>query len=93
MLRVQPDQVTSKIKAHFAADDPAKLRCLAVLEGTLPGDILVDDLPNPTWSVVREMGGGTTFLSQNIASDISRQVIHRLRQTGTVVIGMWENDT
>lgn len=93
MPRVKPDEVTPKIRMLFATDDPAKLRCLAVLEGILPGDILVDDLTNPTWGAVREAGGGTTFLSQNIASDISREVISTLRQTGNVVIGMWENDS
>src|SRR4030095_15195814 len=90
---VKPEQVTLRIRALFAADVPAKLRCFAVLEGVLPGDILVDDLMNPTWSVVRETGGGTTFLRDNIASEVSHQVISTLRQTGNVVVGLRNNDS
>ncbi len=81
------------MKALFAANDPANLRCLAVLESTLPGDVLVDDLTYPTWGVVREAGGGTTFLSRNFPFGVSRQVISTLRLTGPVVIGMWKNDS
>ena len=92
MIRVKPDQVTPKITALFAADDPAQLRCLSVLEGILSGDILVDDLRGPTWGVVRGAGGGTTFFSQNVASNASRQVIRTLLQTGNVVVGLWEHD-
>jgi len=93
MLRVKPHQVTPEIRALFTTDDPANVRCLAVLEGILPGDILVDDLTNPIWGVVRGVGDGTTFLSRTITSEISHQVISSLRQTGNVVIGMWENDS
>lgn len=93
MLRVKPDQITPAIRELFGADDPAKLRCLAVLEGIVPGDILVDNLRNPAWGLVRGVGGGTTFLSQDISSDLSHQMISMLRQTGNVVIGMWENDS
>jgi RimJ/RimL family protein N-acetyltransferase len=93
MIRVKPDQVTPKIRSLFAADDPAKVRCISVLEGTLPGDILVDDLMNPTWGVVRGAGGGTTFLSHKIPSDVGHRVIRTLREAGNIVVGMWENDS
>lgn len=92
MIYLQPEQVTPELNALLDPDQPAGLRAFAVLDGLIPGRILADRLPAPTWAVVQEGMDGTIFLGgQHDAATIAR-VVGELRQHDAVLIGLWPDD-
>ena len=92
MIRIDPRHITPHLMSLFPVDDPASHRGQAVLNGDLAGDILIDQMPQPKWGLIREAGGGTTLLSQIIDELSLPDVISMLQQTGPVVIGLSPND-
>jgi hypothetical protein len=92
MIRLQPDQVTPELLALFDPGQPAGLRAFAVLDGLLPGRILVDGLPAPTWAVAQEGMDGTIFLGGAFDAPTLAAVVAALRQEGDVLIGLWPDD-
>ena len=46
MIEIDPAQITPKVKSLFDPNDPAGLRCFAVLEGTAAGRIWIADSYN-----------------------------------------------
>jgi RimJ/RimL family protein N-acetyltransferase len=92
MIQLNPTQVTSALKALFSPTEPAGIRCFAVLEGSIAGQILTDNADSPTWSVVREAMFGTTYFGGAIDSTLLSEVIITLRRAGDVVIGLWHDD-
>ena len=93
MIEIKSDQVTSVIRNFFKRDEPQAPRCFRVLDGVIAsGKILVDDIQNPTWSVVREPHDNSLYFGGTTDSKIISSVIANLRREGDVLIGMWLDD-
>jgi GNAT superfamily N-acetyltransferase len=92
MLSIPPAQVTPALRALFDQSAPAYLRCFAVLDGRGTGDILTDDAARPTWGIVRESADGTIYIGGEPDPALVHEAIARLRQTGEVLIGLWDGD-
>lgn len=92
MISVPISRVSPHLQSLFDWNDPAGMRCFAVLDGVMDGEIMADDLQQPTWSVVRETIYGTTYLGG--APDPARlsALVNELRHTGDVLIGLWPDD-
>jgi hypothetical protein len=62
MYTISPSQLTPTITALFDPTTPTMLRAFNVLEGTVRGQMLVDDVAQPTWALVRDAIYGTLYL-------------------------------
>jgi hypothetical protein len=92
MIQVSPEQVTSELKALFREDDPASLRCFAVLDGNADGLVWVDSLARPTWGIVQEAGFRSIYLGGLPDTQTLTRIIVELGQTGEVLIGLPNGD-
>lgn len=92
IFKIDPPQVTPYLKSLFNPADPTSLRCLAVLDGSARGLIFANCLDNPTWSVVHEAAGSRLYLGGNVQYPCLRRLVHRLRQHGKVLVGLWPDD-
>lgn len=92
MVQLNPNQFTAKVRALFDPADPAALRAFAVLDGTIPGQVWVDDLAVPAWGIVREAGFGTLYLGGSPDPQQLNDLIFRLKGEGDVMIGLWDDD-
>ena len=92
MIEVRPEQVSLKIKALFRTDDPASLRCFAVLDGNAAGRVWADSLARPTWGIVQEAGFRSIYLGGLADAQILAPIVAELRQTGEVLIGLPHGD-
>ena len=92
MLPVSPRQVTPKLKALFKADDPASLRCFAVLDGRAAGWLWTDDLAHPTWCIVQEVGFRSVYLGGLHDAHTLGCIVAQLRRAGEVLIGLPSGD-
>jgi hypothetical protein len=92
MMQINPSQVRPKLKSLFSPAMPASLRCFAVLDGDITGNILTDDPDNPAWGVVRERAHGTVYLGGTIEAAVLTRIVARLRREGDVLIGAWLDD-
>jgi len=92
MISISPEQASSKLRALFAEDAPAYVRCCQVLDGTINGQILTDDPANPHWAVAYETAYGTTFLGGSFDAPLVGNVIDQLRSRGEVVLLLLPED-
>ena len=92
MGQVRPEQATAELKALFRTDDPASLRCFAVLEGKADGWLWTDSLARPTWGVVQEAGFRSIYLGGAPDTQALTALITELGQTGEVLIGLPHGD-
>ena len=92
MLQIGPEQITPELKALFHADDPASLRCFAVLDGHAAGLVWADSPVHPLWAIVQEAGFGTIYLGGLPDTAILTVLITEFRQTGDVLIGLSHED-
>ena len=77
------------VQALFHAELPAMLRCRAVLDGILPGQVWVDDPTRPGWAVLREAPFGTLYLAGPPPAAAIQQLLAALRQDVDVLYGYW----
>jgi RimJ/RimL family protein N-acetyltransferase len=92
IFKIDPSQVTQQFRSLFNLKDPTYPRCLAVLDGNARGLIFTDSLDNPIWGVVHEAASSRLFMGGNVHYPCLRRLVHRLRQHGKVMVGMWPND-
>lgn len=92
MISLQPDQVTPALQALFDPGLPAGLRCFSVLAGTTQGQILTDQLSQPTWGAVWEANDGTLYLGGQIEAATLSALFTHLQSVGDVLVGYWEGD-
>ena len=92
MIAVEPGQVTLGIRALFRADDPAALRCFAVLDGAAAGRIFVNQVDTPRWAVVQERAFGTVYPGGAIDAGALAAVVTHLLPEGDVLLGLWSGD-
>ena len=91
MIQISPEQVTPELKALFRADDPASLRCFAVLDGNADGWVWADSLACPTWGIVQEAGFRSIYLG-GLPDAQTVAIIAELNQAGEVLIGLPHGD-
>lgn len=92
ILSLTPSQVTPELKALFSLDEPAGLRCQAVLDDRAAGAIFTDHPETPSWGVVQEAAFGSLYLGGHPSSALLAQLISDLRLKGDVLVGLREGD-
>ena len=88
-IRIQTDQVTAPLRAMFDVHQPLALRCFAVLDGSILGQIWTDNLDQPTWGVVQESAFGTLFLGGQPDAHVVAHLVEELRQNDDVALALW----
>ncbi len=92
MLTITQQEVTPEILSLFNLNNPTMPRAFNVLEGSIAGQIMVDNPTNPSWAVVREGVYGTLYFGGRITSSAISSVFEYLFQFGGVGVGCWLND-
>lgn len=92
MIAITAHEVTADIAALFDFTKPTMPRAFNVLEGAVRGQILVNDLAQPTWAVVREVTFGTLYLGGHLSAPLLATLVEHFRQLGDVGIGCWRDD-
>lgn len=92
MITITAYAVTPAILAFFDLTQPAMPRAFNILQGTIRGQILVDDPAQPTWAVVRDEIYGTLYLGGQFNATLLTTLVAYFRQFGAVGIGCWPND-
>ena len=93
MIEINPNQVTTAIRALFRKDEPQAPRCFRVLDGsTITGKIITDNVEDPTWAVVQEPFENSLYFGGRVEAEIIQATIAKLRQEGDVLVGLWLDD-
>jgi len=92
MLEISASKVSDHILNLFDITKPTMPRAFNVLEGVTRGQILVDDIERPTWSIVREAVYGSLYFGGRIDKSIVHSLVERFRKIGEVGIGCWLDD-
>ncbi len=92
LITISSHQVTQNILSLFDFTKPTMPRAFNVLEGVTRGDILVDNLLNPTAAVVHEAVYGTLYFGGRMDPFLLAFLVTEFRQKGEVGIGCWLDD-
>lgn len=92
MRTVSQHQLTPAIITLFDTTKPTMLRAFNVLEGTMRGQILVDDSAQPSWAIVRDTIYGTLYLGGQFTPSLLATVVDSFRAQGDVGISCWPDD-
>jgi RimJ/RimL family protein N-acetyltransferase len=84
-------QVTAPLRALFDVGQPLAIRCFAVLDGSIRGQIWTDNLTKPTWGAVQEAAFGTLFLGGRPNATLVCELVEELRQEQDVALALWPN--
>lgn len=90
-MRIPAHQVTPSLRALFDVGQPLAIRCFAVLDGSIRGQIWTDDLVQPTWGAVQEAAFGTLFLGGRPHATLVHELVEQLRQVKDVELALWPN--
>ena len=88
-MRIPAHQVSPPLRALFDVGQPVALRCFAVLDGSIRGQIWTDDPARPTWGAVQEAAFGTLFLGGRPDASLVHGLVAQLRQTQDVALALW----
>jgi hypothetical protein len=69
-MTILAQEVSPLLRALFDMNQPLAIRCFAVLDGTIRGQLWTDDLAQPTWGAVQETAFGTLFLGGRPAASL-----------------------
>lgn len=89
MMRIQAHQVSPPLRALFDVGQPVAIRCFAVLDGSIRGQIWTDDLDQPTWGAVQEAAFNTLFLGGRPTASLVHELIEERRQELQVALALW----
>ncbi|MCZ6681515.1 MAG: GNAT family N-acetyltransferase [Candidatus Poribacteria bacterium] len=89
IMHVKAHQVSPSLKALFDVGQPVAIRCFAVLDGSIRGQIWTDDLAQPTWGAVQEAAFDTLFLGGCPSASLVHPLIDQLRQESEVALALW----
>lgn len=89
IIPIPAHQVFPQLRALFDEGQPLAIRCFAVLEGSIRGQIWTDDLAQPTWGAALELAFGTLFLGGNPDATLVHELIEQLLREGGVELGLW----
>jgi len=92
MLEITSYEVTTKILSLFDITKPTMPRAFNVLDGTMCGQILIDDASHPEWAVFRDGVYGTLYFGGQINKSLLETLVTHFRQIGEVGIGCWLDD-
>jgi RimJ/RimL family protein N-acetyltransferase len=88
-MRIPAHQVSLQLRSLFDVSQPMAIRCFAVLDGSILGQIWTDDLARPTWGAVQEAAFGTLFLGGQPTASLVHQLVEELRQEQDVALALW----
>ncbi len=88
-IPIPAHQVSPSLRALFDMNQPLAIRCFAVLDGAIRGQIWTDDLAQPTWGAVEEAAFGTLFLGGRPEASLVHQLVAELRQERDVALALW----
>lgn len=91
MIAISAADVTPAVQALFEEPQPTLPRAWNVLDGTVRGAIMVDDLAAPTWAVVRDAIFGTLYFGGRINAALVATLVGHFRERGEVGIGCWQD--
>ncbi|MEM7028939.1 MAG: GNAT family N-acetyltransferase [Chloroflexota bacterium] len=89
MMTISADQVSPQLRALFDDGQPLAIRCFAVLDGSIRGQIWTDDLAQPTWGAVQEWAFDTLFFGGQPDAELVHKLIKELQLGGGVELGLW----
>ena len=89
IMRVPAHQVSPSLRALFDVGQPMAIRCFAVLDGSILGQIWTDDLSQPTWGAVQEEAFYTLFLGGRPDAGLVHEIVEELRQEEEVTLALW----
>jgi hypothetical protein len=92
MIALSAHQVTSAISTLFDPSKPTMPRAFNVLEGTVRGQILVDDSVRPTWAMVQDATFKTLYFGGQLNAALVATLVAQFRQLDSVGIGCWKDD-
>lgn len=92
MQSITQQEVTPEILSLFDLNNPTMPRAFNVLEGIIKGQILVDNLTQPGWAVVREGIYGTLYFGGQITSAVIPSIFEYFFQFGGIGVGCWLNN-
>ncbi len=92
MITIAAHEVTPAMASLFDLSKPTMPRAIKVLQGTIRGQIVVDDPAHPTWAVVRDVTYGTLYLGGEFDAPLLARLVAHFRQLGDVGIGCWPDD-
>ena len=87
MSPITHQEVTPDILTLFNPNNPTMPRAFNVLEGTARGHIVVDNLTQPTWVVVRDATYGTLYFGGEINAPLVDTLVTHFLPLGDVGIG------
>jgi hypothetical protein len=88
-ISIPAHQVSPSLRALFDMNQPLAIRCFAVLDGAIRGQIWTDDLAQPTWGAVQEAAFGTLFLGGRPEASLVHELVTELRQERDVALVLW----
>ena len=88
-MPISAHQVSPSLRALFDVGQPLAIRCFAVLDDAIRGQIWTDDLAQPTWGAVQEAAFGTLFLGGRPEASLVHQLVAELRQERDVALALW----
>jgi GNAT superfamily N-acetyltransferase len=87
-LHIQAQQVSPSLRDLFDESQPLAIRCFAVLDGSIQGQIWTDDLEEPTWGAAQESAFDTLFLGGKPDTGVVHELIEELRQEWGVSLAL-----
>jgi hypothetical protein len=88
-MPIPAHQVSPSLRALFDVGQPLAIRCFAVLDGAIRGQIWTDDLAYPTWGTVQEAAFGALFLGGRPNASLAHELVAELRQERDVALALW----
>lgn len=92
MRTISPHELTPAIASLFDMTKPTMLRAWNVLEGTIRGEIVVDDRSEPEWAIVRDPIYSTLYLGGQFTPGLLATMVNHFRTQGGVGISCWPDD-
>jgi RimJ/RimL family protein N-acetyltransferase len=89
IMHIADEPVSSSVRGLFDTSQPLAIRCFAVLDGSIHGQIWTDDPTQPTWAAVQEAAFGTLFLGGQPSARVVHALIANLRQADDVALALW----
>jgi L-amino acid N-acyltransferase YncA len=89
-MAILAQEVSPPLRALFEVSQPLAIRCFAVLDGTIRGQLWTDDLAQPSWGAVQEAAFGTLFLGGRPAASLVDRLVAELRQERDVALALWQ---
>jgi GNAT superfamily N-acetyltransferase len=91
IMAIPAQQVSPLLRALFDVNQPLAIRCFAVLDGSICGQIWTDDLAQPRWAAVQEVAFGTLFLGGRPEASLVQELVAQLRQERDVALALWQD--